>query len=50
VVSPAQLIERMDSLLHRAAGDAIEIRFAIGTTCGTPWSIRTSSKTCCSTS
>jgi PAS domain S-box-containing protein len=29
VVSPAQLIERMDSLLHRAAGDAIEIRFAI---------------------
>ncbi len=29
VVSPAQLIERMDSLLHRAAGDAIQIRFAI---------------------
>jgi signal transduction histidine kinase len=29
VVSPAQLIERMDSLLHRAAGDAIEIRFEI---------------------
>jgi PAS domain S-box-containing protein len=29
VVSPAQLIERMDSLLHRAAGDAIEIGFAI---------------------
>jgi PAS domain S-box-containing protein len=29
VVNMAQLIERMDSLLHRAAGDAIEIRFAI---------------------
>jgi PAS domain S-box-containing protein len=29
VVDLAQLIERMDSLLHRAAGDAIEIRFAI---------------------
>jgi signal transduction histidine kinase len=29
VVNLAQLIERMDSLLHRAAGDAIEIRFAI---------------------
>ena len=29
VVAPAQLIERMDSLLHRAAGDAIEIRFDI---------------------
>jgi PAS domain S-box-containing protein len=29
VVSLAQLIERMDSLLHRAAGDAIEIRFEI---------------------
>jgi PAS domain S-box-containing protein len=31
VVNLAQLIERMDSLLHRAAGDAIEIRFAIPT-------------------
>jgi PAS domain S-box-containing protein len=29
VVDPAQLIERMDSLLHRAAGDAIEIRFEL---------------------
>jgi PAS domain S-box-containing protein len=29
VVNLAQLIERMDSLLHRAAGDAIEIRFTI---------------------
>jgi PAS domain S-box-containing protein len=29
VVDLSQLIERMDSLLHRAAGDAIEIRFAI---------------------
>jgi signal transduction histidine kinase len=29
VVDMAQLIERMDSLLHRAAGDGIEIRFAI---------------------
>jgi PAS domain S-box-containing protein len=29
VVNLAQLIERMDSLLHRAAGDAIEIRFEI---------------------
>ncbi|WP_229217689.1 CHASE domain-containing protein [Massilia forsythiae] len=29
VVSLAQLIERMDTLLHRAAGDAIAIRFAI---------------------
>jgi PAS domain S-box-containing protein len=29
VVAPAQLIDRMDSLLHRAAGDAIEIRFDI---------------------
>jgi signal transduction histidine kinase len=28
VVDLSQLIERMDSLLHRAAGDAIEIRFA----------------------
>jgi PAS domain S-box-containing protein len=29
VVNLAQLIERMDSLLHRAAGDAIQIRFEI---------------------
>jgi PAS domain S-box-containing protein len=29
VVNLAQLIERMDSLLHRAAGDAIRIRFEI---------------------
>jgi PAS domain S-box-containing protein len=29
VVNLAQLIERMDSLLHRAAGDAIEIRFTL---------------------
>jgi PAS domain S-box-containing protein len=29
VVNLAQLIERMDSLLHRAAGDAIEIVFTI---------------------
>ncbi len=29
VVNLAQLIERMDSLLHRAAGDAIEIAFTI---------------------
>jgi PAS domain S-box-containing protein len=29
VVNMAQLIERMDSLLHRAAGDSIEIRFAV---------------------
>ncbi|MFC5551487.1 CHASE domain-containing protein [Massilia aerilata] len=29
VVDLAQLIERMDSLLHRAAGDAIQIRFDI---------------------
>jgi PAS domain S-box-containing protein len=29
VVNLAQLIERMDSLLHRAAGDAIEIVFSI---------------------
>jgi len=34
VVDPAQLIERMDSLLHRAAGDAIEIRFELP---ATPW-------------
>ena len=34
VVNPAQLIERMDSLLHRAAGDAIEIRFELP---ATPW-------------
>jgi PAS domain S-box-containing protein len=36
VVSPAQLIERMDSLLHRAAGDAIEIGFEIPPE---PWNI-----------
>jgi PAS domain S-box-containing protein len=29
VVKLTDLIERMDSLLHRAAGDAVEIRFAI---------------------
>jgi PAS domain S-box-containing protein len=29
VVKLAELIDRMDSLLHRAAGDAIEIRFTI---------------------
>jgi PAS domain S-box-containing protein len=29
VVNLAQLIDRMDSLLHRAAGDAIQIRFEI---------------------
>ncbi|ALK99810.1 diguanylate cyclase [Massilia sp. WF1] len=29
VVNLAQLIERMDSLLHRAAGDAIRIEFAL---------------------
>jgi PAS domain S-box-containing protein len=29
VVSLADLIERMDSLLHRAAGDAVRIRFVI---------------------
>jgi PAS domain S-box-containing protein len=29
VVRLTDLIERMDSLLHRAAGDAVEIRFAI---------------------
>jgi len=29
VVNLAHMIERMDSLLHRAAGDAIEIHFAI---------------------
>ncbi len=34
VVDPAQLIERMDSLLHRAAGDAIEIRIDLPVT---PW-------------
>jgi len=34
VVNPAQLIERMDSLLHRAAGDAIEIHFDLP---ATPW-------------
>jgi PAS domain S-box-containing protein len=36
VVGLAQLIERMDSLLQRAAGDAIEIRFA---TPAKPWNI-----------
>jgi PAS domain S-box-containing protein len=36
VVGLAQLIERMDSLLQRAAGDAIEIRFAIP---AKPWNI-----------
>jgi PAS domain S-box-containing protein len=34
VVNLAQLIERMDSLLHRAAGDAIAIEFAIP---AAPW-------------
>ena len=29
VVNLAQMIERMDTLLHRAAGDAIDIRFAM---------------------
>lgn len=36
VVDPARLIERMDSLLHRAAGDAIEIRFTLP---DAPWNI-----------